>query len=140
MSSCRMASVFSAVGLRVPCHPFKNGINCSNTIKREVMESSGHGKVNQHRINWLTRCEAIAESDSFVRRGHAEDQVRLLKTTLLPAAVERVNWREIYRSIYDQWHTEHPHFSGLNTMAAEINQYRSRSNRTKSRSFLPGRV
>jgi len=93
------------------------------------MESSGHGKVNQHRINLLTRCEAIAESDSFVRSGHAEDQVTLLKTTLLRAAVERVNWREIYRFIYDQWHTERSHFPGLNTLAAEIDQYRSRSNR-----------
>ena len=81
-------------------------------------------------MDWLTRCEAIAESDSFVRSGHPEGQVIILRATLLRAAAEGVNWREIYRPIYDQWHTERPHFPDLNTMAAAIDHYRSRANGT----------
>ena len=94
------------------------------------MESRGHWKLKPHRIDWLTHCEAIAGSDSFVRSGHCEDQVFILKAKLLRAAVLGENWREIYRSIYDRWHTRRPHFPDLNTMAAEIDQYRSRSNGT----------
>ena len=90
------------------------------------MESSGHGKWKPHRMDWLTHCEAIAESDSFVRSGHPEDQVFILKAKLLRAAVRGENWREIYRSIYDQWRSRRPHFPDLTTMAAEIDQYRSR--------------
>ena len=74
------------------------------------MESSGHGKWKPHRMDWLTLCEAIAGSDAFVRTGHAEDQVFILKATLLRAAVRGENWREIYRSIYEEWHTERPTF------------------------------
>src|SRR5215469_2908872 len=98
--------------------------------KREGMESRRHWKVNLHRRDWLTRCEAIAGSDAFVRSGHCEDQVLLLKATLLRAAVLGEKWREIYRSIYDQWHARRPHFPDLNTMAAEIDHSRSRSNGT----------
>ena len=90
------------------------------------MESTGHWKWKQHRIDLLTLCEAIAGGDAFVRSGHAEAQVTLLKVTLLRAAVRGENWREIYRSIYDQWRTRRPHFPDLTTMAAEIDQYRSR--------------
>ncbi len=78
-------------------------------------------------MDWLTRCEAIAESDLFIRSGHPEDQVTLLKATLMQAAAEGMNWRDIYRSIYDKWHTRRPHFPDLNTMAAEIDQYRLRA-------------
>ena len=79
-------------------------------------------------MDWLTRCDAIAGNDSFVRSGHPEDQVLILKATLLRASAEVMNWREIYRSIYEQWRTWHPHFPNLNAMAAEIDQYPSRSN------------
>src|SRR5262249_49417418 len=82
----------------------------------EVMESEDKEKVS----SWLTRCEAIAESDLFVRIGHPEEQVFILKAKLLRAAVRGENWREIYRSIYEQWHTQRPLFPDLNTMAAEI--------------------
>ncbi|HKC94525.1 MAG TPA: hypothetical protein VKB81_10965 [Nitrospira sp.] len=91
-------------------------------------------------MDWLTRCEAIAESDSFVRSGHAEDQVIILRATLLRAAAAGVNWREIYRSIYEQWGTQHPHFPNLNAMAADIEHHRSQSNGASLQSFLPGRV
>jgi hypothetical protein len=94
------------------------------------MESRGQWKWKQHRMDWLTRCQAIAENDSYLQIGNPEDQVTLLRATLLRAAAEVVNWREIYRSIYDQWHARCPHFPDLNTMAAEIDQYRSRSNGT----------
>jgi len=77
-------------------------------------------------LDWLTRCEAIAESDSFLRIGHPEDQVIVLIATLLRAAEAGVNWREIYRWIYDQWHTQRPLFPDLETMAAAIDDYRSR--------------
>jgi len=92
------------------------------------MESRGQAKWNQHWTDRLTRCDAIAASDLFVRVGHPEDQVTLLKATLLRAAAEGVNWRELYRSIYERWHTECPHFPDPNTMAAAIEQHRSRSN------------
>jgi len=78
-------------------------------------------------LDWLTRCEAIAESDSFIRSGHPEDQVIVLMATLLEAAGVGVNWREIYRSIYEEWHTERPLFPDLSTMAAAIDEYRWRS-------------
>jgi len=78
-------------------------------------------------LNWLTRCEAIAESDSFLQSGHPEDQVIVLMATLLEAAGVGVNWREIYRSIYEEWHTERPLFPDLSTMTAAIDEYRWRS-------------
>jgi len=71
-------------------------------------------------MDWLTRCDAIAGNDSFIRSGHPGDQVFILKAILLRAALRGENWREIYRSIYDQWRTRRPHFPDLNTMAAEI--------------------
>jgi len=77
-------------------------------------------------LDWWTRCEAIAESDAFLQSGHPEDQVILLKAELLRASAEGVNWRGIYRWIYDQWHTQRPLFPDLETMAAAIDDYRSR--------------
>ena len=85
-------------------------------------------EANGKLMDWLTRCDAIARSDLYVQIGHPEDQVILLKAILLRASAEGMNWREIYRSIYEQWHTRHPHFPSLNAMAAEIDQYPSRSN------------
>lgn len=81
-------------------------------------------------LDWLTRCEAIAESDLFVRSGHPEDQVIILRAMLRRAVANGVNWREIYRSIYERWHTERPHFPDLNTMAAEVEQPPPRSGGT----------
>jgi len=81
-------------------------------------------------LTWLTRCDAIAASDLFVQIGHPEDQVTLLKATLLRAAAEGVDWRAIYRPIYERWHTERPHFPDLNTMATEIEQHYSGSKGT----------
>ena len=78
-------------------------------------------------LDWRTRCEAIAESDLFVRIGHPEDQVIGLMATLMEAAGAGVNWREIYRWIYDQWHTQRPLLPDLSTMAAAIDEYRSPS-------------
>jgi len=75
-------------------------------------------------LDWLTRCEAIAESDSFIQLCHPEHQVRLLRTKLLRAAADGVNWREIYRWFYDQWHTRGPHFPDLDTIAVEIERHR----------------
>ena len=90
------------------------------------MESEDKEKL----LNWLTRCDAIAGSDLFVQIGHPEDQVTLLKATLLRASGEGVDWREIYRPIYERWRSERPHFPDLNTMAAEIEQRRSGLNGT----------
>ena len=104
------------------------------------MESRGQGKWKQHRIDLLTLCEAIAGSDAFVQTGHAEDQVTLLKVTLLRAAVRGENWREIYRSIYEEWHTERPLFPDFNTMAVEIDESCSRLRGTELRSSVPERT
>ena len=90
------------------------------------MESEDKEKL----LNWLTRCQAIAENGLYLQIGHPEDQVTLLQATLLRAAAEGMNWREIYRSIYDQWHARRPHFPDLNTMAAEIERLRSGSKGT----------
>jgi len=98
--------------------------------RRKYLESRGQGKWNQHWMDWLTHCHAIAASDLFIQTGHPEVQVTLLKATLLRAAAEGVNWRELYCSIYDRWHTECPHFPDPNTMAAEIDEYPSSSNGT----------
>ena len=78
-------------------------------------------------MDWLTRCDAIAGSDSFIRCGHLEDQVIYLKVTLLRAAEAGVNWREIYRSNYEEWHSRRLQFPDLNAMAAEIEHHGSRS-------------
>jgi len=94
------------------------------------MESRGQWNWNQHGMDWLTRCDAIAASDLFMQTGHPDDQVTLLKATLLRAVAEGMDWREIYRWIYDQWHTLRPLFPDPNTMAAEIEQHRSHSNGT----------
>jgi len=104
-------------------------VSTAQKLEEEVMafdDFEDNGKV----MDWLTRCEAIAESDSFVRSGHPEDQVIILRATLLRAAAAGVNWREIYRSIYEQWHTRHPHFPDLNAMASEIEYHLSRSEGT----------
>ena len=77
-----------------------------------MMESDNNKKTLR---DWLTRCEAIAGSNSF-----PEDQVIFLRAMLLRAAMDGVNWRKIYRSIYERWHPERPYFPDLNTMAAEI--------------------
>ncbi len=53
-------------------------------------------------LDWLTRCEAIAESDAFIQLGHPQDQVVHLRAKLRRAAADGVNWREIYRWIYEQ--------------------------------------
>src|SRR5215831_3689359 len=87
------------------------------------MESEEEEKL----MDWLTRCEAIAESDSYLQIGHPEDQVIVLKGTLLQAAAAGVNWREIYRAIYEKWHARRPHFPDLTAMAAEIEHYGSGS-------------
>jgi len=76
------------------------------------MESDNNKKTL---LDWLTRCEGIAGSNSF-----PEDQVIFLRAMLLRAAMDGVNWRKIYRSIYERWHPERPYFPDLNTMAAEI--------------------
>jgi len=114
-------------------------IDGSYTRRGRGMESRGHGKGNQHWMDWLTRCDAIAASDLFSQKGHPEVQVTLLKATLLRAAAEGVNWREIYRSLYDRWHTECPHFPDFNTMTDEIDESSSRLRGTESRSSLPER-
>ena len=87
-------------------------------------------KGNKKLRDWLSRCDAIAECDSFVRSRHPEDQVTFIKAALLRAATNGVNWRTIYGSIYKKWHTRRPHFPDLITMAAEIDPYRSRANET----------
>jgi len=94
------------------------------------MESNHNHNHTEKLLEWLNRCEAIAESDLFVRSGHPEDQVLLLRATLLRAAADGVNWREILRSVYERWHTERPHFPDLDVMAAEIDYHLSRSNKT----------
>ena len=85
-----------------------------------VMKTKGNKKLR----DWLLRCDAIAECDSFLRSRHPEDQVIFIRAALLRAAAEGVNWRTIYRSIYKEWHTRRPHFPDFNTMAAEIDRYR----------------
>ena len=35
------------------------------------MDSEGDEKL----LHWLTRCEAVAESDSYLQIGHPEDQL-----------------------------------------------------------------
>ena len=81
-------------------------------------------------LDWLTRCDAIAASDSYLQIGHPEDQVIVLKGTLLQAATAGVNWRELYRSIYEKWQSRRPHFPDLNAMAAEIEDYGSGSKKS----------
>jgi hypothetical protein len=71
-------------------------------------------------MDWMTRCDAIAGSASYVVNGYPELQVPTLKGTLKRAAADGVDWRVIYRSIYEQWHTRRPHFPDLETMTAEM--------------------
>src|SRR5262245_39357838 len=84
-------------------------VSTAHKPEEEVMASEGKEKL----ITVLTRCDAIARSHLFVQIGHPEDQVTLLKATLLRAAAEGLDWREIYRLIYERWHTDRPHFPDL---------------------------
>jgi type II secretory pathway component PulM len=81
-----------------------------------IMESDNN-KNKKKLKDWLTRCEAIAGSNSS-----PEDQVIVLRAMLLRAAVDGVNWHQIYRSIYERWHPERPCFPDLHAIAAEIEQ------------------
>ena len=70
------------------------------------MKTKGNKKLS----DWLIRCDAIAECDSFLWSRHPEDQVTFIRAALLRAAAEGVNWGTIYRSIYKEWQTRRPTF------------------------------
>jgi len=80
------------------------------------MSSEEHHKF----MDWLIRCEAIAGSASYVVNGYPEAQVSTLRGTLKQAAGEGVDWRKIYDSIYDSWHSRRPHFPDPQTMAVQV--------------------
>jgi len=44
-------------------------------------------------MHWMSWCEAIAGSGTYVLNGHTEAQVASLRHTLKQAAVEGVEWR-----------------------------------------------
>ncbi len=71
-------------------------------------------------MEWLARCEAVAASDSYIVNGYPEAQVYALKLELKRAAADGVDWRGIYASIYQQWHTRRPHFPDVEKMASFV--------------------
>ena len=71
-------------------------------------------------MDWLLRCEAIAGSASYVVNGYPAVQVSTLRGTLKQAASEGVDWRKIYDSIYDSWHSRRPHLPDPAAMAALV--------------------
>ena len=75
-------------------------------------------------MNWLSRCSAIAGSASYIVNGYPETQVGVLRLQLQAAAADGVDWKKLYTSIYEQWHTHRPLFPDPETMAAQMEQDR----------------
>ena len=73
-------------------------------------------------MSWLSRCSAVAGSASYIINGYPERQVGVLRLQLQAAAADGVDWREIYTSIYEQWHTRRPLFPDVDAMAAQMKQ------------------
>ena len=75
-------------------------------------------------MQWMIECDVIAGSASYIVNGYPKAQVSTLKATLKRAAADGVEWRKIYQSIYEQWHTRRPLFPDVDTMAAQMEQER----------------
>src|SRR5262245_59132179 len=71
-------------------------------------------------IQWMIECDVIAGSASYIVNGYPELQVRTLRSTLIRASGDGVDWRTIYESIYKHWDTRRPHFPDPDTMASQI--------------------
>ena len=71
-------------------------------------------------FHWMSRCEAIAGSDTYLMNGHTEAQVASLRQTLKQATVEGIEWRKIYEFIYKTWYPRRPHFPHPDAMAAHL--------------------
>jgi hypothetical protein len=78
----------------------------------------------QKLMTWLSRCSAVAGSASYIVNGYPETQVGVLRAELKSAAADGVDWRKVYASIYEQWHTRRPLFPDVDTMAAQMEQDR----------------
>lgn len=76
----------------------------------------------QKLLKWLSRCHAVAGSGSYIINGYPEVQVHMLMSQLKGAAGEGVDWRKIYATLYDNWHTQRPLFPDPETMAALMEQ------------------
>lgn len=75
-------------------------------------------------MTWLIRCSAVAGSASYIMNGYPETQIGVLRLELQAARADGVDWRDIYASIYEEWHTRRPLFPNPETMAAQIEQAR----------------
>ena len=73
-------------------------------------------------MEWLSRCDAVAGSASYIVNGYPESQVGVLRAELKAAAADGVDWRKIYASIYEQWHTRRPLFPDVETMASQLDR------------------
>lgn len=78
----------------------------------------------QKLMTWLSRCSAVAGSASYIVNGYPETQVGVLRAELKSAAADGVDWRKVYASIYEQWHTRRPLFPDVDMMAAQMEQDR----------------
>ena len=76
----------------------------------------------QKLMKWLINCDVIAGSASYIVNGYPETQVGVLRAELKASAADGVDWRKVYASIYEQWHTRRPLFPDLETMAAQMGQ------------------
>ena len=75
-------------------------------------------------MKWITRCDAVAGSASYIVNGYPELQVNALRLELQAAAADGIDWRNIYADIYEYWHTRRPLFPDMETMASVIEQDR----------------
>jgi hypothetical protein len=78
----------------------------------------------QKLMKWLIQCEVIAGSASYIVNGYPETQVGVLRSELQAARADGVDWRDIYASIYEEWHTRRPLFPDVDLMAAQMEQDR----------------
>lgn len=74
----------------------------------------------QKLMTWLSRCSAVAGSASYIINGYPESQVDVLRAELKAAAADGVDWRKVYASIYERWHTRRPLFPDMETMASQL--------------------
>ena len=73
-------------------------------------------------MTWITRCNAIAGSASYLVNGYPELQVKTLENQLRAAAADGIDWRTIYVPLFETWHTRRPLFPDMATMARHIEE------------------
>ncbi len=82
------------------------------------MASSDEQKL----MTWLSRCGVVVGSASYQLSERPELQVQVLASELRGAAADGLDWRKLYASIYEEWHSRRRSFPDMETMARQVEQ------------------